>query len=298
MPKPLKPYRSYDELVDLFRNRGMVIEDHECARCELERISYYRLTGYTFPFLGADGKFKRGFSFDQAIRLYGFDKRIRSILFCYLETIEVFARSVISHEFTKEYGSGGHYDEQHFADHTYHKDFITSMKLQITHNSSAKFVNHHIRVYGGNMPLWAAAEIMTFTTLSKFYSNLLPEMQELIASTTNAGKASYLRNWLHCFSVLRNACAHFGRLYGETLSPSISLGASTLKKIPIKGSRTLFAYVIAMVCFLPNKRDAADLCEDLSALFREFGNDIDISQIGFPTNWPQILMNDITYYNR
>jgi hypothetical protein len=43
------------------------------------------------------------------------------------------------------------------------------------------------------------------------------------------------------------------------------------------------------------KRGAADLFEDMSALFREFGNDMDIRQIGFPDSWHQILMNDMTY---
>ncbi len=42
------PHLTYGEQIDLLRERGMVI-DAERGRGALERIGYYRLSGYWYP---------------------------------------------------------------------------------------------------------------------------------------------------------------------------------------------------------------------------------------------------------
>lgn len=45
-----KPFRTIDEQIDILRSRGMIIDVIETARKALEKISYYRLSGYSYPF--------------------------------------------------------------------------------------------------------------------------------------------------------------------------------------------------------------------------------------------------------
>ena len=45
-----KPFKTIDEQIELLRYRGMTIADDEVARHALERIGYYRLSGYSYPF--------------------------------------------------------------------------------------------------------------------------------------------------------------------------------------------------------------------------------------------------------
>lgn len=45
-----KPFRTIDEQIDILRSRGVIIDDIETARKALETISYYRLSGYSYPF--------------------------------------------------------------------------------------------------------------------------------------------------------------------------------------------------------------------------------------------------------
>ena len=95
-----KPWQSYAEQLDLLIDRGMLVTDRERALDYLERIGYYRLSGYWFAFrersqplclLDEHGKkpkkirvehialdqFKAGATFQNAVDLYVFDKRLK-----------------------------------------------------------------------------------------------------------------------------------------------------------------------------------------------------------------------------
>lgn len=77
-----KPFRSIDEQIELLGCRGMIIDDNEVARHALERIGYYRLSGYSYPFRKhapndttewRSDQFMEGTKFDQVLKLYEFD---------------------------------------------------------------------------------------------------------------------------------------------------------------------------------------------------------------------------------
>ena len=98
-----KPWLSLSDQLDQLKRRGMLIEDESKARTYLERIGYYRLSGYWFAFrersetccawpphtTGGKPKkqdkgmrlpldeFKAGATFQNAVQLYVFDKKLR-----------------------------------------------------------------------------------------------------------------------------------------------------------------------------------------------------------------------------
>jgi hypothetical protein len=108
-----KPWLSIDEQLAKLRQRGMVVSDPAKSRDYLERIGYYRLSGYWFAFRerselccalnpAALGKherskpgrlpldqFKPGASFENAVDLYVFDKKLRLMAMDALERIEI-----------------------------------------------------------------------------------------------------------------------------------------------------------------------------------------------------------------
>ena len=116
-----KPWLSIDEQLAKLRQRGMVVSDPAKSRDYLERIGYYRLSGYWFAFRerselccalnpAALGKherskpgrlpldqFKPGASFENAVDLYVFDKKLRLLAMDALERIEISLRVDISH---------------------------------------------------------------------------------------------------------------------------------------------------------------------------------------------------------
>lgn len=52
-----KPWKSYEEQLDLLIVRGLVVTDRSKALDYLQRIGYYRLSGYWYPFRERSGPF-------------------------------------------------------------------------------------------------------------------------------------------------------------------------------------------------------------------------------------------------
>jgi abortive infection bacteriophage resistance protein len=79
--KPLKIWKSYADQLSLLEQRGLYIGDRSKAIDYLDRIGYYRLSGYWYPFRQVESstqkkldQFIQDCSFEQAVKLYIFDK--------------------------------------------------------------------------------------------------------------------------------------------------------------------------------------------------------------------------------
>lgn len=86
---------SFAEQLNVLRNRGLLIEDDATALRELSLIGYFRLANYMRP-MEADKRthsFKPGSTFENAVRLYYFDKDLRALLFTAIQSVEVALRS-------------------------------------------------------------------------------------------------------------------------------------------------------------------------------------------------------------
>jgi len=87
----------------------MIIDDIDTARKALESISYYRLSGYSYPFRQYDRKsrtrsdqFTPETNLEQVLALYRFDERLRATTFQELSRIEVGLRALIGYALGKE----------------------------------------------------------------------------------------------------------------------------------------------------------------------------------------------------
>lgn len=103
-----KQYNSPEDLAELLSQRGLVFEDKERVCRYIRNIGYYRLSAYFYPFLEIPKDrqiFKQGSSFDAAIKLYRFDKKLRLFMFNEIEKIEVSLRSTLANVVAKETGN-------------------------------------------------------------------------------------------------------------------------------------------------------------------------------------------------
>lgn len=103
-----KQYNSPEDLAELLSQRGLVFEDKERVCRYIRNIGYYRLNAYFYPFLEIPKDrqiFKQGSSFDAAIKLYRFDKKLRLFMFNEIEKIEVSLRSTLANVVAKETGN-------------------------------------------------------------------------------------------------------------------------------------------------------------------------------------------------
>ena len=245
-----KPWRSYEEQLDLLTARGMVVTDRERAIDCLERIGYYRLSGYWFAFrerADADvlDRFKRGATFQNAVDLYVFDKKLRLLVLDALERIEVALRVDISHmlgrlepfayqnpqlfhdSFSVKIGKGAR---------TRHREWLDKHD-QLISRSREEFVRHNRLKYGLPLAIWVACEVWDFGTMSMLFSGMREAEQDLVARKYGVGNGRTFASWLRSLNYLRNVCAHHSRLWNRNVvdQPKLPPVAEAAWVAPFKG---------------------------------------------------------------
>lgn len=289
MDYELKEAKTFDEQISLLKSRGMIIDDDDYAKAALQHLNYYRFSGYACFFRKPDDRYQDGTRFDNIVKIMEFDSELRRILLAALESIELHMRTQIAYHFSHNHGGdgGAYYDASLFKNPDYHAKLIDDLNHQIEKNRFQPFVKHNLRKYGGRMPLWCATEIMTFSMLSKLYSNMLPEDKKAIADAQNMDM-KYLGNWLHCFSLLRNICAHYGRLYNTQPTPAIRLGQRTLKEYTEIDRESWFPCIICILRTL-SEEDRKKFQNGLSKLLEKYVAYIELQAIGFPQDWKELI---------
>lgn len=218
-----KPALAIVQQLDLLRSRGMVIEDDEAARLTLAAVSYYRLSGYWYPFRQVDAAgqrldtFRDGTTFGQSVALYEFDRRLRLELLDAVERVEIALRTAVTYRFALAAGAFGHVDPTQFRPTFDHADWLRRLEEEIG-RSRESFVVHYRTRYDSppHLPLWMATEVMSFGALSRLFQHLQAPIQREIAGAYGVHH-SVLASWMHVVAVVRNLCAHHARIWNREL---------------------------------------------------------------------------------
>lgn len=293
----LKKPLTFKEQINILKLHGMYIDDDQIAEDTLKKINYYRFTGYALQFRVAKNQsdYKAGTTFRQVHRIYLFDEALRDICRKYIEIAEVYYRTQIAYGFSiskcTKPPHDQHYDKRNFYNKTGYEDVMANFDKEKNYHKDSLIVKHHKKKYKGKLPLWAMVELMSFSNLSKLYSAMYYSEKNLIAISVGAGRNT-LENHLHCLSVLRNKCAHAARLYNTKFSPPVKFSKNFLKIHPEIKNDSMFAYIIMLLKRLPNISCKLSFVTTILGVMEEFYNDIDISLIGFPDNFAEILENN------
>jgi abortive infection bacteriophage resistance protein len=273
---------TYADQINKLRARGCVIADEPHAVEVLSRVNYYRLTAYFLPFKRANGSYAPGTDFNTIYRIYEFDRKMRHLIFSSVEEIEIFVRSTFAYYHVHKYGALGYLDHKNYNGRHKHTEFIAQINAEKQKQSKELFVQHHIAKYGGMFPLWTIIELFSFGTLSHFYADLAVDAQKHLSRTYFATHPRTLSSWLYCCTVLRNICAHFGRLYFR----KFTVIPNGIPELDQTNERSLFGAVMAVKSLYT---DAAkwnkEFHTSISALITEYQNEIQLKHIGFPPDW-------------
>lgn len=244
-----KPWLSYQDQLQLLENRGLQITDRAAAVSCLERIGYYRLSGYWYAFRQRSGElvmlddkgkkpkqlkattialdhFKPGATFKNAVDLYVFDKRLRLLVMDALERIEIALRVDLSHELGRLDPFAYLKPEFLFDDFCQKLDSRTgvsdyhswlSKHAQLISRSKEEFVKHNKAKYGLPLPIWVVCEVWDFGTLSTLFSGMREQEQDKIARIYGLSNGRIFASWLRSLNYLRNVCAHHSRLWNRNM---------------------------------------------------------------------------------
>ncbi len=267
MAKPLKQWKSYTQQLQLLESRGMIVTDNAKALNYLERVGYYRLSGYWYPFRQIDvqaskaqnkpirkNEFVQQSNFENIVDLYIFDKKLRLLALDALERIELAVRVDVAHllgkrdrnahqiadclhgNFTKKLIKNGKN-----AGKTEHAVWLEKYNALLYQARREPFIEHHKKHYEGCVPVWVAIEIWDFGLLSRMYSGLKYQDQQCIAEKYNIKSGEIFAKWLRSLNFVRNVAAHHSRLWNINI---LELSPQVDNWQPMNNARPFFYFCI------------------------------------------------------
>ncbi|MDT3766531.1 Abi family protein [Gleimia hominis] len=223
--------------------------DEEQAQQWLANVGYYRLSAYWYPArVQTDAKrgdnFMPGISFSDAAALYEADRKLRALVLDGLERVEVAVRAHISAQICAS-DPLGYKRPEIFRSHFDYKAWMSTAHKRVARaKTRSEFIRHYDQNYRGLYPFWVLAEVLDFSDISKLYAGLKAELQIEIADSfgisidygalSRAQRRKALANpplvrWLQQLTVIRNICAHHGRLWNKSFIPVPTASLRTIK---------------------------------------------------------------------
>ena len=302
-----KPYRTISENLNELEQRGLRIDDRVHAEKCLDRIGYYRLSAYWYPFreISTDqqeskrrDQFRAGANFDDVLKFYLFDKSLRLTLNDALERIEIAVRAKLietlgaiqpcsyrdPRTYTSSFTQG---DEQQgpLLD-----PFIEGLDRSFD-KSQEEFAKHFRHKYDMPPPVWIAAGTWDWGNLSERNRDAICKAVDSRLSRKS------LASWMKALNEVRNACAHHSRLWNKALinSPRLNPGeisefnylANDRGKVADECRTRLYGALFVM-CFLmralyPKTQWPQRLGQQI--LSAQLPKEVSQRSAGFPDNW-------------
>jgi abortive infection bacteriophage resistance protein len=216
-----KPYKgsmvSCEQELKRLKKLGLIIGDEDRALHMLEHYNHHRLRPYWYLFEAnhKTRKFIPGITFEDILRLYDFDRRLRLIVLDAIERIEVSVKSQWAYKMGDFHGPHAHLDKSI----SIHKPRWTQNKnalIKEVGRANDIFIANFKKTYSDELPpIWTVCEAMSLGLLSKWYSNLKPLPTRSAISNVYGLDEEILESWLHHLTVLRNICAHHSRLWNN-----------------------------------------------------------------------------------
>lgn len=309
-----KDFKTYDEQINILVSRGIQIvtpEDKSFAKKTLQREGYYNLiNGYKKLFLSDTDLYKPGTTLQEIYALYSFDKKLREIFLQNILHLETNIKSLIAYYFPQSHSESnyliyGNFDTSKRDAYKNIPELIAEIQRQIANRCSDPSITHYLQRYG-YIPLWVLNNILTFGTISKFYSLMLQPERQSISKIFHLSD-NELESILFYISSVRNFCAHGNRIY--CYRSKRPLGSMQLHKdlhIPLSdsneytyGKRDLFAVMIALKATL-SKTEFRRMIKDVDLAIRNTCRNFKVlsqeellAEMGFPTDWKSKLLTNI-----
>lgn len=232
----LKPFKTVDEQIEILVSRNLIVEGRGAARRFLLRNNYYSLVnGYKEFFLDRDKTnesvevYKDGTRFEHLKALYDFDTILRLSMMHCLTTAEKTLKTATVHAFCRRHpGPDDYLDpasycaKKDYPGRDYTSNLIRLLStLQGIHDGGGErrpYIEHYREKYHF-VPLWVAANALTFGNMSHFYSlqkiGVQNEACHLLCQSLGRKVigAKRLRGIYSTLTSFRNVCAHGGRLF-------------------------------------------------------------------------------------
>ncbi len=322
---PDKPFKDYDELIYILKERNIIINDENFAKKCLSDISYYTLiNGYKGIFKNTDDIFDPPVLFENIYILYMFENTLSSILLKHIIHIEKSLKSKLSYIISKKYGvftdiyditnsnPKDYLNRNNFQNNKYRNNTLRSIKECIPKNKNQSIqyyiVNHN------HLPCWILINGISFGQTILLYKSLKSEDKNYVCNQlincpklTIEEKTFFLSNALDILRDYRNSIAHGQKLFSKIISSHIPRKiAIQISSIPITKSaykkgfckNDLFAVIMILLTLtrgLQRNSFAQELISFLESIQDySFGDKTAFEVFELPKDLIEILKSKIT----
>ena len=287
-----KPYTTAHDLVSLLHSRGLGVTDAVRSEKYLNFIGYYRLSAYLYPLLQVpkdQHRYKSGATFEQALNLYRFDKKLRLLIFNEIEKIEVAVRSAIVNTGSELTGNSFWItDCNNFNDRNKFRHTMSLIDAEMR-RSREDFIEHFKQKYSDAYPpAWILAEVLPFGVITNIFSNIKTARIKKSIAQIFGLQVPPFESWLTIISLTRNSCCHHARVWNKQntirpMQPVRMTGAwLTLPTDPLR----IYFNLCIIKYFLNVISPQNDMRDKLIQLLADFP-DADPTAMGVPTGWQQ-----------
>lgn len=286
-----EPY-SHDDIISILRSRGLRIDDEKRARHILTNVSLTRLYNYlmalTVP--GDQHKFKEGASFESAYALYGFDRRLRELIFHEMEKIEISIRTHIAFACNGREKGYWFLNKEHFRTARSHDNILRHIKMELERSDNESIRQFYSRYADEFPPSWVTLEAVSIGTLNTIYKELKDQNIRYRIASYYGLTPEVFSSWVRHLVTIRNSCAHHNRVWNNEPSVKAAIPDSTDYPFPRfeEEDRKHIYMTLCIIKYLQNSvKPTNTFGARLKTLVGNFKM-IDPALMGFPRGWAEL----------
>lgn len=302
-----KPFKTYDEQIELLKSRGLIIEDYEFALHALNTISYYDLINrYQRYFMPNGEKFIDNTRIELLYSFSLFDKSIQSFILKYSMFIENIFKTKLAYTLAKDFGaseseylSAAKYRQSYQNPNgtlTFNSIFLECKKTildpKITNNPTLYYYKKH-----NHVPPWILLKNLSFSNAINLFKLLKDTQRDIIVNElipneqiALSDKINFVFCSLEAIRLFRNFAAHnldFTALRTDEtrkLSPTVISkllsGSGLIKKENKKISATeraffrgIYGIMLSMLVYLKTNYLISEFIIDFLSIFKGINGD-------------------------
>ena len=229
--QPDKPFKDLNDMIELLKERNILINDEDFAKMALSHYSYYSLiNGQKKAFLkdGEADLYRDGTSFDNLYALYLVESNLNNILLKYILYVEKFLKTKIAYYVSQDFGvvyvfnfnSKKNTDDYLFLSNykpgQQSNDALYRLKKASGEKQRNEIIDYYIQTKN-HLPPWILITNVSFGLTIKWFSILRPTQKDLIVnefldcdSLSLEEKKEYLNKAFKLLQLYRNKIAHTG----------------------------------------------------------------------------------------
>ena len=325
----VKKFLTYDQLIELLRNRGLIINDEKRAKLIIASVSYYDLVnGYKEIYCQPDSVyelFEEGTTIEDVYSFHLLNTGVQNVLFKYSMYVENTFKNALAYVISKNISE----DEFYYLSESfyqrkrgiYKKTKRTLNTLNKLCDPNNKKVENPTRFYIDNhnhIPPWILFKNATFSTCIDLFSCLRTRdkrevVENLISIEINEDyRNDFVMDALTTIRKFRNAIAHNLKFVTLRISKQQRLSFSQL--IPEFGGTLInvskdsgaqrgigdpYSMILSLISLLLDKKLVESLFYDLSHQFKDISDSNAYSRYCTITGIPEdILQRGVMYIDK